>query len=160
MATLQKLTPCLWFDTEAEDAAKHWCSIFKNSQILSVSHYTEGMPRPAGSVLTVEFELDGMKLLGLNGGPEFSFSEAVSLQISCDDQAEVDHFWDRLLEGGEPSQCGWLKDKFGFSWQVIPRRLPELLADPDPGRATRVGQAMMGMVKIDIAELERAADAG
>ena len=154
------LTPCLWFDTQAEDAAKFYTSVFKNSRIIEVSHYGEAGPREAGMVLAVRFELDGQEFLAINGGPEFTFDEAVSFQIECADQAEVDEFWERLTEGGEESQCGWLKDRFGLSWQVTPKRLGELLSDPDPARANRAMQAMLGMRKIDIAAMERAADGG
>jgi predicted 3-demethylubiquinone-9 3-methyltransferase (glyoxalase superfamily) len=153
-----RITPCLWFDTQAKDAAEHYVSIFENSRILDVSHYGEGTPRPADLVLAVRFELDGQEFMALNGGPEFTFDEAVSFQVPCRDQAEVDHFWERLGEGGEEGRCSWLKDKFGLWWQIIPNRLPELLGDPDPERAKRAMQAMMTMTKIDVAALERAAD--
>jgi predicted 3-demethylubiquinone-9 3-methyltransferase (glyoxalase superfamily) len=158
MQTLrQKITPFLWFDTQAEEAAKHYVSIFKNSKIDAVSRYGEGMPLPAGTAMTVGFELDGQKFTALNGGPTFKFTEAVSFVVDCADQAEVDYYWGRLLEGGgKESQCGWLKDKFGLSWQIVPRRLVELGSDPDKVKAGRVMQAMMGMVKIDVAALERA----
>ena len=154
----QKITPNLWFDTEAEEAAAFYTSVFKNSRIVNVSHYTESAPRPAGTVMTVEWELDGQRFVGINGGPQFKFDEAVSFQITCADQDEVDYYWDKLTEGGEESQCGWLKDKFGVSWQVVPAELPRLLQDPDPGRAQRAGEALMQMKKIDIAEIRRAAD--
>jgi predicted 3-demethylubiquinone-9 3-methyltransferase (glyoxalase superfamily) len=157
---MEKITPFLWFDTEAEEAAQLYTSVFKNSRILNVSRYSEAGPRPAGTVLTVDFELDGQHFTALNGGPEFKFTEAVSFQVSCEDQAEVDYYWERLVEGGQEIQCGWLKDRFGLSWQITPTRLPELLSDPDPARAARATQAMFSMKKIDIAELERAADAG
>ena len=153
------LTPCLWFDTQAEEAASFYVSVFKNSRIKDVSRYGEAGPRDADMVMAVEFELDGQPFVGLNGGPEFAFSEAVSFQIPCDDQAEVDHYWERLLEdGGQESQCGWLKDRYGLSWQVFPKRLPELLGDPDPGRRERAMKAMLTMAKIDLAALEAAAD--
>jgi predicted 3-demethylubiquinone-9 3-methyltransferase (glyoxalase superfamily) len=155
---MQKLTPCLWFDTQAEEAASFYTSVFKNSRVVDVTHYPESSPRPAGMVLTVTFEIDGQTFVALNGGPEFTFDEAISFQIDCADQAEVDELWERLTDGGEESQCGWLKDRFGVSWQVIPRRLPELLGDPDPQRAQRAMQAMLGMRKIDVAALEHAAD--
>jgi predicted 3-demethylubiquinone-9 3-methyltransferase (glyoxalase superfamily) len=158
--TMQRITPCLWLDTEAEEAAAFYTSVFPNSKVLDVSHYGEAGPRPAGMVLTVEFELDGMRMTALNGGPEFRFNEALSLQISCADQDEIDHYWDRLTEGGEASQCGWLKDRYGVSWQVVPTLIQELLADPDPARTNRAMTAMFGMQKLDIAELQRAADAG
>ena len=157
---MPKITPCLWFDTQAEEAANFYTSIFKNSRILDITRYGEAGPRPAGTVLTVEFELDGQRITGLNGGPEFTFDEAVSFQIDCADQAEVDYFWERLTDGGEESMCGWLKDRFGLSWQVVPRRLTELLEDPDTARAQRAMSAMLQMRKIDVSELERAADAG
>ena len=154
----QKITPSLWFDTEAEEAAAFYTSVFKNSRIVNVSHYTESAPRPAGTVMTVEWELDGQRFVGINGGPEFTFSEAVSFQITCEDQAEVDYYWERLTaEGGEESQCGWCKDKFGLSWQVVPVGMDELFSDPDKSKAERAMQAMFGMKKIDIAALDRAA---
>jgi predicted 3-demethylubiquinone-9 3-methyltransferase (glyoxalase superfamily) len=153
-----KITPSLWFDTEAEEAAAFYCSVFKNSRVLSVSRYTEGSPRPAGEVMTVEFELDGQRFVGINGGPEFTFDEAVSFQIDCADQGEVDYFWERLTEGGEESQCGWLKDRFGLSWQVVPSGLADVLGDPDPERSRRAMQAMLGMRKLDLDAMRRAAD--
>src|SRR3954468_11804839 len=153
----QKITPMLWFDTQAEEAANFYVSIFKNSKLGKISRYSEAGPGPAGSAMTVAFELDGQPFTALNGGPYFKFTEAVSFVISCADQAEVDHYWDRLLEGGSPSQCGWLKDKFGLSWQVVPTRLSELASDPDSARVGRVMGAMMKMVKMDIAALEAAA---
>jgi predicted 3-demethylubiquinone-9 3-methyltransferase (glyoxalase superfamily) len=156
---MQKITPCLWFDTEGEEAAEFYTSVFPNSRILEVSRYGEAGPRPAGTVLTVEFELDGQHFTALNGGPEFTFDEAISFQVACDDQDEVDYYWDTLTAGGEESQCGWLKDRFGVSWQIVPTALPELLADPDPARAQRAMQAMLGMKKIDIAAIRAAADA-
>ena len=155
---MQKIKPCLWFDTEAEEAAKHYVSIFPNSRILEVSLYGDAGPRPAGTVMMVSFELDGQVFLGLNGGPEFTFDEAISFEVTCKDQAEVDHFWTKLTDGGEESQCGWLKDRFGVSWQIVPERLNELVGDPDPERAQRAMKAMLGMKKIDVAALEQAAD--
>jgi predicted 3-demethylubiquinone-9 3-methyltransferase (glyoxalase superfamily) len=154
----QKITPCLWFDTEAEDAARFYTSVFPNSRILDVSHYGEAGPRDAGLVLAVEFELEGQEFLALNGGPEFTFDEAISFQVHCEDQEEVDHYWSTLAEGGEEGPCGWLKDKFGLSWQIVPKRLTELLADPDRERAERAMAAMLKMKKIDVAELEAAAE--
>ncbi|PSJ60227.1 VOC family protein [Pseudaminobacter soli (ex Li et al. 2025)] len=155
---MQKITPFLWFDNQAEEAAKFYTSIFKNSKIGTVARMTEGGPAPAGSVLTVEFELDGLSFVALNGGPMFKFTEAISMQIACETQEEVDSLWDKLTaDGGQPGQCGWLKDKFGLSWQVTPTALPRLLKQPDAQKAGRVMQAMMQMGKIDIAELERAA---
>ena len=154
----QKIIPNLWFDTEAEEAAGFYTSVFKNSRIVNVTHYTEAGPREAGSVMTVEFELDGQRFVGINGGPDFTFSEAVSFQITCQGQDEVDYYWDRLTDGGEEGPCGWLKDKYGLSWQVVPTGMEELFADPDQSRATRAMQAMFGMSKLDMAALQRAAD--
>jgi predicted 3-demethylubiquinone-9 3-methyltransferase (glyoxalase superfamily) len=151
------LTPCLWFDTEGEDAAELYTSVFPNSKILEIARYGSAGPRPEGTVMTVTFELDGLKFLALNGGPDFTFNEAVSFQIPCRDQAEVDHYWEKLGEGGEHGPCGWLKDRFGLSWQVVPTRLPELLGDSDRGKSQRVMAAMLKMGKIEIDELERAA---
>ncbi len=153
------ITPNLWFDTEAEQAAQFYVSIFPNSRILSTTRYPEGSPGPVGSVMTVDWELDGQRFTGINGGPQFAFDEAVSFLIECEDQAEVDHYWDALTAGGEESQCGWLKDRFGVSWQVIPKGLEEALSDPDSERAQRAMQAMLGMRKIDVAALRAAADA-
>ena len=154
----QRITPNLWFDTEAEDAANFYTSVFPDSRIVNVAHYTDAGPRAAGMVLTVEFELDGQRLIAINGGPEFKFDEAVSLQVNCRSQEEVDYYWDRLCEGGEEGPCGWLKDRFGLSWQVVPEGMAELFADPDPQRAARAMQAMLGMRKLDAAALRRAAD--
>jgi predicted 3-demethylubiquinone-9 3-methyltransferase (glyoxalase superfamily) len=151
-------TPCLWFDNDGEAAAELYTSVFPNSKILDVTRYGPAGPRPEGTVMTVSFELDGQKFLALNGGPNFTFNEAVSFQIHCRDQDEVDHYWEKLGEGGEPGPCGWLKDRFGLSWQVVPNRLPELLEDPDREKANRVMAAMLEMGKIEIAELERAAE--
>jgi len=150
--------PCLWFDGQAEAAAQLYTQVFPNSSIDGITRYGPDTSGTEGAVLTVEFTLDGTSYVGLNGGPEFTFSEAVSFQIMCADQAEVDHYWTRLSEDGEESQCGWLKDRFGLSWQVVPTRMYELLHDPDPDRANRAMQAMLKMRKLDIAELERAAD--
>ena len=157
---MQKITPCLWFDTQAEEAATFYTSIFKNSRIREVARYGEAGPGPEGSVMTVSFELDGQEFVALNGGPEFTFNEAISFQVSCETQDEVDEFWSRLSEGGEEGPCGWLKDRYGVSWQIIPTRLTELLSDPDPERSQRAMGAMLGMKKIDIATLEKAALAG
>jgi predicted 3-demethylubiquinone-9 3-methyltransferase (glyoxalase superfamily) len=154
-----QITPCLWFDTEGEEAAELYTSIFPNSKVLDVTRYGSAGPRPEGTVMTVDFELDGQKFLALNGGPEFTFSEAISFQVSCKDQDEVDHYWSNLSEGGEEGPCGWLKDKFGLSWQIVPEALPRLLADPDPEKAQRAMAAMLEMKKIQIDELERAAAA-
>ena len=157
MATLTRITPCLWFDTEGEEAARFYTGIFENSRILEVTHYGSAGPRPAGMVLTVSFELDGQPFVALNGGPEFTFNEAISLQVNCESQEEVDEMWARLSEGGEESVCGWLKDRYGVSWQIVPTVLDKLIADPDPERSQRAMKAMLGMKKLDIAELERAA---
>jgi predicted 3-demethylubiquinone-9 3-methyltransferase (glyoxalase superfamily) len=154
---MREITPCLWFDTEGEEAAAFYTSVFPNSRILDVARYGEAGPRAAGTAMTVSFELDGQKFVALNGGPEFTFSEAISFQVSCKTQEEVDAFWSKLSDGGEEGPCGWLKDKFGVSWQIVPTALPELLADPDPEKAQRVMRAMLGMKKIEIEELERAA---
>jgi len=151
------ITPCLWFDTEGEEAASFYTSLFPNSRILDVSRYGDAGPRTAGTVMTVGFELDGQEFLALNGGPQFTFSEAISLQVFCDSQEEVDRYWQALSEGGEQGPCGWLKDRFGLSWQIVPRRLNELLADPDREKAQRVMAAMLEMKKIEIDGLERAA---
>jgi predicted 3-demethylubiquinone-9 3-methyltransferase (glyoxalase superfamily) len=155
--TMQKLTPCLWFDTEGEEAAKFYTSVFPNSKIVDVTRYGSAGPRPEGMVMTVSFELDGQEFIALNGGPEFRFNEAISFQVSCETQEEVDAFWSTLSEGGEEGPCGWLKDKFGVSWQIVPTVLPELLADPDGAKSQRVMQAMLNMKKIEIDALERAA---
>jgi predicted 3-demethylubiquinone-9 3-methyltransferase (glyoxalase superfamily) len=156
---MSKITPCLWFDTEGEDAAKLYTSVFPNSKITDVSHYGSAGPRPEGMVMTVGFELDGQKFVALNGGPNYTFNEAISFQVSCKDQEEVDHYWSKLAEGGAEGPCGWLKDKFGVSWQIVPTALPELLSNPDPETSQRVMEAMLQMKKIDIDELERAAAA-
>ncbi len=158
MTKLTRITPCLWFDTEGEEAAAFYTEIFDNSRILHVTHYGEAGPRPAGTVMTVDFELDGQPLVALNGGPEFPFTEAVSFQVSCESQEEVDRFWAQLSEGGEEGPCGWLKDRFGLSWQIVPTVLDELVRDPDPGRSQRAVGAMLGMKKLDIEALQRAAD--
>jgi predicted 3-demethylubiquinone-9 3-methyltransferase (glyoxalase superfamily) len=154
----QRIIPNLWFDTEAEEAASFYVSVFKNSRIVSVTHYTEAGPRAAGTVMTVLFELDGQRFVGINGGPQFTFDEAVSFEISCETQDEVDYYWERLSEGGEEGQCGWLKDRYGLSWQVVPAGLEELFTDPDPERAQRAMKAMLGMGKLDIAALRSAAE--
>jgi predicted 3-demethylubiquinone-9 3-methyltransferase (glyoxalase superfamily) len=155
---MPKTTPCLWFDTQAEDAAEFYTSIFPNSKIIEVTRYGPQAPRPEGMVMTVKFVLDGQEYVGLNGGPEFTFSEAISFQISCESQDEVDSYWNGLTDGGEEGPCGWLKDRFGLSWQVVPVQLDVLLADPDPARSQAAMQAMLKMSKLDIAELQRAAD--
>jgi predicted 3-demethylubiquinone-9 3-methyltransferase (glyoxalase superfamily) len=153
-----RITPSLWFDTEAEEAASFYISVFKNSRIVNVAHYTEAGPREAGMVMTVEFELDGQRFIGINGGPQFTFDEAVSFQINCENQDEVDYYWERLSEGGEEGQCGWLKDKYRLSWQVVPPGMAEVFNNPDPTRAQRAMQAMLGMRKLDMAALRKAAD--
>ncbi|MDQ4131943.1 MAG: VOC family protein [Actinomycetota bacterium] len=157
---MQKITPCLWFDTEAEEAAAFYTSVFENSRVLGVSHFGEAGPRPAGMVMTVNFELDGQEFIAVNGGPEFTFDEAVSFQVACETQEELDRFWSALSERGEEGPCGWLKDRFGLSWQIVPTRLMELINDPDQGRSQRAMHAMLGMKKIDIAAVEAAADSG
>ena len=154
----QKIIPNLWFDTEAEEAAGFYTSVFENSRIVNVAHYPEGGPGAAGTVMTVEWELDGQRFVGINGGPQFTFDEAVSFAISCETQAEVDHYWEQLSEGGEEGQCGWLKDRYGLSWQVGPPGMEELFSDPDPQRAERAMKAMLEMGKLDIAALRSAAD--
>jgi predicted 3-demethylubiquinone-9 3-methyltransferase (glyoxalase superfamily) len=154
------IMPCLWFDTQAEAAANHYVSIFPKSKLGKITRYgKEGKEihgKPAGSVLTVEFEIEGVKFLALNGGPQFKFDEAVSFQVLCETQPDIDYFWSKLAEGGEEGPCGWLKDKFGLSWQVVPTVLPEMLQDPNAGRADRAMKAMLQMRKLDIAALQRA----
>lgn len=156
----QKINPCLWFDTEAEEAARFYCSVFKNAKVGTISRYGgEGKEihgKDAGSVMAVEFELDGQRFAALNGGPQFKFSEAISFQVHCDGQTEVDYFWEKLSEGGEEGPCGWLKDKFGLSWQIVPKVLFEMLTDPDHAKSQRVTKAFLQMKKFDIAALERA----
>lgn len=154
---MQKITPFLWFDTQAEDAAKFYVSIFPKSKILSTALYGEAGPGPKGSVMTVEFELDGQRIVALNGGPVFKFTEAISLSVDCKDQKEVDHYWNKLSQGGQESMCGWLKDRYGLSWQVNPTILGKLLSDKDAKKAKRVMEAMFKMRKIDIAALKAAA---
>ena len=156
----QKIIPNLWFDTEALEAAEFYCSIFENSRIVQVTHYNDAGPREAGLVMVVDFELDGERITAINGGPEFKFSEAISLLVQCDDQAEVDHFWERLTDGGEEGPCGWLKDRYGLSWQVTPPGMDELFSDADPARAERAMRAMFQMRKLDHAALLAAADGG
>ena len=153
---MPKITPWLWFDTEAEEAASFYTSIFSNSRVLEVTRYGKAGPRPEGMVLTVRFELDGQEFVALNGGPEFKFNEAISFQVTCRTQDEVDEFWSRLSEGGEEGPCGWLKDRYGVSWQIVPTRLMELINDPDPERSERAMRAMLQMKKIDVATLEQA----
>jgi predicted 3-demethylubiquinone-9 3-methyltransferase (glyoxalase superfamily) len=156
-----KITPCLWFDTEGEEAAEFYCSLIPNSRVTDVTRNGEGGPGEPGTVLTVDFELDGRPYVALNGGPQFTFTEAVSFQIACEDQAEVDRYWEVLTaDGGEESMCGWVKDRFGLSWQVVPTELPALLGDADPDRAQRAMKAMLSMRKLDIGAIREAADAG
>lgn len=156
---MQRITPFLWFDTQAEEAANFYVSIFKNSKIVKVARYGEAGPGPAGSAMTVVFQLDGLEFIGLNGGPHFKFTEAVSFSVDCETQEEVDWYWNKLTEGGgEESQCGWLKDKFGLSWQVNPKILGQMLSDPDPQKAKQAMEAMLKMKKIDIAALQKAYD--
>lgn len=153
---MQKIIPCLWFDNQAEEAASFYVSLFRNSGISSVSRFGEGAPGPAGSVMTVNFQIDGQELIALNGGPHFNFTEAISLFVNCETQEEVDELWAKLTEGGEEGQCGWLKDRYGLSWQIVPTALGQMLGDPDPEKSQRVMQAMLQMQKLDIAGLRRA----
>lgn len=155
---MPQITPNLWFDTQGREAAEFYVSVFPNSKITNVSYYNEAGPRPAGTVLTVDFLLDGQPYTAINGGPQFRFDEAISLLINCADQDEVDYYWEKLSEGGEEGQCGWLKDRFGLSWQVVPPGMEEMFADPDKGRAERAMKAMLGMRKIDLAAIQAAAD--
>ena len=155
---MPKINPFLWFDTQAEEAARFYTSIFPNSRIVSTTRYGEGAPMPKGSVMTVVFELDGQRFIALNGGPLFKFNEAISFSVDCKTQQEVDEYWAKLTAGGQESQCGWLKDKFGLSWQIVPTVLGELLSDPDPKKAKRAMQAMLKMKKLDVAALKRAHD--
>jgi predicted 3-demethylubiquinone-9 3-methyltransferase (glyoxalase superfamily) len=158
---MTSLTPCLWFDTEGEEAAQFYVDVFPDSKILEVARYGSAGPGPEGSAMTVSFELDGKRFLALNGGPQYRFTEAVSFVVDCETQDQVDHYWSRLTEdGGEEGPCGWLKDRFGLSWQIVPNVLPRLLADPDRAKAQRVMQAMLAMRKLEIAGLERAAAGG
>jgi predicted 3-demethylubiquinone-9 3-methyltransferase (glyoxalase superfamily) len=154
---MPRITPNLWFDTQSLEAAEFYISVFPNSKITAVTHYNEAGPRPAGEVLTVEFVLDGQAYVAINGGPEFTFDEAISFLITCADQEEIDYYWAKLSEGGEEGPCGWLKDRYGLSWQVAPDGMAEMLNDPDTGRAERAMRAMLGMKKIDVAALHAAA---
>jgi predicted 3-demethylubiquinone-9 3-methyltransferase (glyoxalase superfamily) len=154
---MPKITPCLWFDTEGEEAARFYTSLFPNSRIVEVARYGEAGPREAGTVMAVRFELDGQEFVALNGGPEFTFDEAISFQVNCADQEEVDHYWYALTEGGEEAPCSWLKDRYGVSWQIVPTLLFDLLGDPDAEKAQRVMAAMLQMRRIDLAALEEAA---
>jgi predicted 3-demethylubiquinone-9 3-methyltransferase (glyoxalase superfamily) len=156
---MEPITPFLWFDTEGEDAARHYTSIFPNSKITEISRYGSAGPRAEGTVMTVAFELNGQKFVALNGGPDFTFNEAISFAVTCHDQAEVDRYWQALGAGGEEGPCGWLKDRFGVSWQIVPSALPRLLADPDREKAQRVMAAMLKMRKLEVEGLERAAAA-
>jgi len=156
---MQKISPFLWFDDQAEEAANFYVSLFDDAAVTNVARYPEGSPGPAGQVMTVDFRLAGQEFTALNGGPEFTFTEAISFFVHCKDQEEVDRFWTQLTEGGEESQCGWLKDRFGLSWQIVPDRLGELLGDPDPARSQAAMQAMLQMSKIEIKVLEDAANA-
>ena len=156
MSAKQKITTFLWFNDNAEEAANYYVSIFKNSKILNVARYLDAGPGPKGSVMILEFQLEGQKFIALNGGPQFKFTEAISLAVDCDTQKEVDEFWKKLTAGGEEGPCGWLKDKFGLSWQIVPSVVPKMLQDPDRKRANRVMEAILKMKKPDIAELEKA----
>jgi predicted 3-demethylubiquinone-9 3-methyltransferase (glyoxalase superfamily) len=153
---MQKISPFLWFDNEAEEAMNHYVSIFKNSKAGSITRYGDAGPGPKGSVMTASFELEGQQFTALNGGPQFKFTEAVSFVVSCETQEEVDRLWDKLSEGGQTQQCGWLKDKFGLSWQIVPSVLIEMMKDPDPQKSQRVMEAMLQMTKIEIARLKQA----
>jgi predicted 3-demethylubiquinone-9 3-methyltransferase (glyoxalase superfamily) len=155
---MPRIIPNLWFDTEGLEAAEFYVTVFPNSKITDVSHYTDAGPREAGTVLTVDFVLDGQPFTAINGGPQFTFDEAVSLAVECADQAEVDHYWSALSDGGEEGQCGWLKDRYGLSWQVVPEGLAELFSGPDRARAQRAMEAMLPMSKIDVAAVRAAAD--
>jgi predicted 3-demethylubiquinone-9 3-methyltransferase (glyoxalase superfamily) len=158
---MPQITPNLWFDTESQEAAEFYTSVFPNSEITNISYYGEAGPREAGTVLTVDFVLDGQRFTAINGGPQFTFSEAISLLITCSDQKEIDYYWTELTaEGGEESQCGWLRDRYGLSWQVIPAGMEALLGDPDKARGQRAMEAMLGMKKLDLAALQAAADGG
>ncbi|MFI4974746.1 MAG: VOC family protein [Caulobacterales bacterium] len=154
---MNQITPCLWFDTQAEEAARFYVSLFANSRIGAVSRYGDAGPMPKGTALSVAFEIDGRPFIALNGGPAYKLTEAFSLQVSCEGQVEVDRYWNTLSEGGEPGRCGWLKDRFGLSWQIVPTALPRLMGDLDPARARRVTEAMLKMGRLDIAGLEAAA---
>jgi predicted 3-demethylubiquinone-9 3-methyltransferase (glyoxalase superfamily) len=155
---MPSITPNLWFDTQGEEAAEFYVSVFPNSKVTNVTHYSEAGPREAGTVMTVDFVLDGQEFTAINGGPEFTFSESVSFLVNCADQEEVDYYWTKLSDGGEEGPCGWLKDRYGLSWQVCPVALNELIKDPDQRRVQRVMTAMFGMKKLDVAALQAAAD--
>jgi predicted 3-demethylubiquinone-9 3-methyltransferase (glyoxalase superfamily) len=156
--SMQKLTPCLWFNFNADEAVEHYLSIFKNGKVLEVSHYGDAVPSLKGKVLTMRFELEGQEFLALNGGPQFPFTEAISISVDCADQAEVDRMWNSLSAGGSTGQCGWLKDKFGLSWQIVPRQMMQMLQSPDTAAAQRAMAAMMQMTKLDVAALQAAFD--
>ena len=158
MAIQPKIVPNLWFDTEAEEAADFYVSVFENGRVLNVARYTEAGPRPAGTVMTVEWEIEGQRFVGINGGPQFKFDEAVSFQVNCETQDEIDYFWEKLSAGGEEGPCGWVRDRFGLSWQVVPTGMDELFSDPDPERAARAMAAMLKMGKLDVEALRQAAD--
>jgi predicted 3-demethylubiquinone-9 3-methyltransferase (glyoxalase superfamily) len=160
MAQIQKITPCLWFDRNAEEAVNHYISIFANSRIVTLSRYGDAGPLPKGTVLTIIFELEGQRFMALNGGPHFKFTEAISLSVSSDTQAELDRFWEKLSAGGEKGRCGWLKDKFGLSWQIVPSVLGEMMQDKDAERSNRVMAALLRMNKLDIEGLQLARDGG
>ena len=154
----KQITPFLWFDDNAEEATNFYTSVFKNSKILSIKRYGDAGPGPKGSVMTASFELDGQEFVALNGGPRFKFTEAISFVVKCETQDDVDYYWDKLLEGGQPQACGWLKDKFGLSWQIVPNAFFKLVGDSDPEKVSRVMQAMLGMIKFDVAKLQEAYD--
>ena len=156
MTGAQKITPCLWFDFKAEEAIAHYLAIFDKSRIVSKTHYGAAGPGPAGAVMTILFEIDGQQILALNGGPQFKFTPALSLIVNCDDQGEIDRLWEKLAEGGAPGQCGWLTDKFGVSWQIVPRALPDLLMSKDDKAADRLMREVLAMKKLDIAQLQQA----
>ncbi|WP_405684630.1 VOC family protein [Streptomyces sp. NBC_00057] len=158
--TTEGFTTCLWFDGQAEEAAEYYLSVFKNSRLGRIGRYTEAGPGPAGSAMAVEFEINGQKFVGLNGGPQFTFNESISFQIHCSDQDEVDYYWSSLTDGGEEGPCGWLKDRYGVSWQVVPEALIDLIGDQDAEKAARTTAAMMAMKKLDIAELQKVHDEG
>jgi predicted 3-demethylubiquinone-9 3-methyltransferase (glyoxalase superfamily) len=156
MTSAQKITPCLWFDFNAEEAVAHYLAIFDESRIVSKTHYGAAGPGPAGAVMTILFEIDGQQILALNGGPQFKFTPALSLIVNCDNQGEIDRLWEKLASGGAPGQCGWLTDKFGVSWQIVPRALPALLMSKDDKAADRLMRAVLAMKKLDIAQLQQA----
>jgi predicted 3-demethylubiquinone-9 3-methyltransferase (glyoxalase superfamily) len=156
METNQKISTCLWFDNNAEEAVSFYTSVFKDSKIKGITYYGEGAPLPKGTVMTISFQIEGREFLALNGGPVFKFTEAISLIVNCKDQKEIDYYWDKLAEGGSEVQCGWLKDKYGLSWQIVPAALGEMMMDKDPAKSARVMQVLMKMIKLDIATLKKA----